>query len=340
MNIIKVQSSNENDLDKEVIDIICQDVSELSKDELIRLQEQYHCRHIMLEDQCLGIKDNAPYTVQEYLLCQERIDELIKNVIVPPEGTKNREKIIWGQVVKILADNIKYNQQYARDYSLLNNQIKEMQEKYSKEELQNNDEYHSLQEKQKNMVDSKNYNMVGGLLYGECTCSGFTEIVRNVFSRFGIEVANAKGIRENVSIGHAWNQIKLDGEWFNMDIVSEREAIIDQMDYEINLCGYLLMSDDDFNKGMEWVSGSDFSEEEREGHGVYSKNRVSPHECHRTIPCEEWMEYLYPEEIEGTPYFEWKEQQKNTVSLSSVKQAVVKHHQVEPTRPSFNGVLE
>lgn len=63
-------------------------------------------------------------------------------------------------------------------------------------------------------------------------CSGYAETLRNLLAEKGIEakyisgtstpVANSPEIRS-----HAWNQVKLDGEWFNCDVTHDRNFIKD-----------------------------------------------------------------------------------------------------------------
>ena len=300
------------------VTVVAKDVSELSLEELEKGNGKFSCAHISLDDQCLGIKNKAPYTLQEYELCQQRIDDLIKDVIVPPEGTPNREKIIWGQVTDFLASHMKINEEYERKIKAMMEKIHHFEEQHQNEDLQLNEDYVALLTEEQKMIDVHNYNMVGPLLLRQGNCSAFAETVRNVFSRFGIEVMNAKGLREDGHTGHSWNQIKLDGEWFNMDLAWERDSIIDKWDFEVNQQGFLLMNDEDFNDDMDWL-GEFFEIEPREGHGVYSRERVCSKQCTRTIPCEEWIRYLEHEDVRGIPYHEW---QKQGISLNSIQRAI------------------
>lgn len=122
-------------------------------------------------------------------------------------------------------------------------------------------------------------NMIGGLLNSTCVCSGYAEIVRNVFPCYGIETRYISGnnIKPNKD-GHAWNQIKLDGIWYNMDLTWSRDDIIAE-----NSTLYLLRSDKDFY-----------------GHDEYDTSMCKKEKCDQTVPWEDMKWFLY-EKIEMPP---------------------------------------
>ena len=53
-----------------------------------------------------------------------------------------------------------------------------------------------------------------GLLSGKAVCRGNAEIIRNILSEFGIEATVILGAK------HAWNQVKLDGQWYDDDFTN------------------------------------------------------------------------------------------------------------------------
>ena len=60
-------------------------------------------------------------------------------------------------------------------------------------------------------------------------CSGFAEALRNLLAEKGIEAKVISGWTKDEDgsfIGHSWNQVKLDGEWFNCDITKDRRFIL------------------------------------------------------------------------------------------------------------------
>jgi len=64
-------------------------------------------------------------------------------------------------------------------------------------------------------------------------CSGFAEALRNLLAEKGIEAKYMSGRKKVVNNsldekGHAWNQVRLDGVWYNCDITHDRDFIISE----------------------------------------------------------------------------------------------------------------
>lgn len=62
-------------------------------------------------------------------------------------------------------------------------------------------------------------------------CSGFAEALRNLLAEKGIEAKYMSGRKKVVNNsldekGHAWNQVRLDGVWYNCDVTFDRSYII------------------------------------------------------------------------------------------------------------------
>ena len=74
---------------------------------------------------------------------------------------------------------------------------------------------------------------IDGVMIGRCgLCSGFAETLRNLLAEKGIKAKYVTGWKKNAdgspsTHGHAWNQVKLDGEWFNCDITVDRRFIVE-----------------------------------------------------------------------------------------------------------------
>ena len=196
--------------------ILIKNASELSVEKLEELCKCFNIETIEMLDKNLDSFQTTPYDMQTYKKCRDVIDELLEGIDLSPKSEDpNREKVIFGEVIKRLANHITY------DYEILN-------------KLEDNKATHE----EKIMCA----NMRGGLLNNTCVCSGYAEIVRNVFSCCGIDVIYISG--DNIEPGeggHAWNQIKLDGIWYNMDLTWDRDRII-----EGDMTKYLLKSDRDF----------------------------------------------------------------------------------------------
>lgn len=205
-----------------VLHLEIKNASELSNDELDELSEKNNL-DIVMNDENLSYAQEKPYSVAEYRICRAVIDELINGIEFGNENDLDREKKIFGQVIKRLANHMSY------DYPAIND--KEIERE----------------------IISRN--MYGGLIDGKCVCAGYAEIVRNVFSCLGIDaiyVSGSEEAKENDAYyvvdgkkykegGHAWNQIKLDGVWYNMDLTWDRDKIFAGKEPQ-----FLLKSDKDF----------------------------------------------------------------------------------------------
>lgn len=212
------------------------DASELSIDQLEQLETVLKIETIKI--------GNDKYAIEMYKACRRKIDEKMEELDLQSNiGNPNREKYIFGQIIKRLANDICY------DYEL---------EKKERHGEAKSDESENAR------------NLVGGLLNGSCVCVGNAEIVRNVLACCGIECINIGGDE------HMWNQVKLDGEWFNMDFTWDRKRIV-----EMETPQYLLKSDEDF-KGHN----ADFYETKK---------------CSRTIPENELIVYIYARQFQITP---------------------------------------
>ncbi len=212
------------------------DASELSVGQLEQLEAVLKIETIKI--------GNDKYKIEMYKACRRKIDEKIEGLDLQANlGNPNREKYIFGQIIKRLANDICY------DYEL---------EKKEKNGEAKSDESENAR------------NLVGGLLNGSCVCVGNAEIVRNVLVCCGIECINIGGDE------HMWNQVKLDGEWFNIDFTWDRKRIV-----KMEPPQYLLKSDEDFK-----------------GHNVtfYEKKK-----CSRTISENELIGYIYEQQFQITP---------------------------------------
>ena len=228
--------------------------SELSVKDLKELfKSGLNIQYVRFNDpsQTLSIEQEEPYEVATYIECRKEIDKLLSGIDFGKLAKNtNRDKIIFGKVITRLAKNITY------DMSVLDVNM------YYRE------------------ITSRN--LEGGLLYGESVCDGYAEIVRNVFACCGIEAICVSGnyIYASKSNGHTWNQIKLDGVWYNLDLTWARDGLV-----EGEPTKWLLKSDVDFNT---------------EKHPFYSKH-VIKHTCPISMKMEELQKYLNGENISKDP---------------------------------------
>jgi hypothetical protein len=91
----------------------------------------------------------------------------------------------------------------------------------------------------------ENQTILGGLFNNKCVCEGYTQVLRLLCNYIGIKTSISYGNGLAESGGHLWNQVFIDGCWYNLD------STADSIYHETNkgLC-YFLASD-------EWVYKND-----------------------------------------------------------------------------------
>ena len=136
------------------------------------------------------------YSKQEVIEIKNVLNEIIKKVNIPPENVKDREKIIYAQIVQNLFEYLKY------DYETLN-LIEEKEFDYDK----------STQE-----IVHSSQNMKG-ILKGNTVCKGFSTVINSLTYYFGI---HSKSITNE---DHAWNYIILDGKKYEDDFTWYRDSL-------------------------------------------------------------------------------------------------------------------
>ncbi len=215
-----------------------QDAAELSISQLEYLETALKISSVKIE--------NSIYDLNIYKICRAKISEILEGIdLQANQGNPNREKYIFGEVINRLANYLCYNYELA--------------EKEKKGEA-NNTEVENAR------------NLIGGLINKSCVCVGIAETVRNVLACIGIECINIGGNKDV----HMWNQVKLDGEWFNMDLTWDLKRIIN-----LEPPQHLLKSDNDFR-----------------GHtAAFYETK----ECNRTIPISELIQYIFNRQFQISP---------------------------------------
>lgn len=146
------------------------------------------------------------YSIDDLIQIKSRIQELKKQIKLPPEQDKHRQKKIYAQIIRVLSENIEYDYWGAGTNK----------DKYERLTGKSYDEY--IKEnagRDKNITDLEDRNLVG-LIRGMAVCQGNAEIIRNIASGFGIQSICVRG-KNNDGAGHIWNQVKLDGIWYDDD---------------------------------------------------------------------------------------------------------------------------
>lgn len=238
-------------------EISIKNASELSFEDLKRFES---VRTVTIKD---GLntegKPGEPYTREEFLAARKRIDEIIQDV--PQSGTGVSDKVIFAEVCKRLAQQMKYD-----DYAI------------------------SKEGKQDKKLETTCRNLYGGLVEGQCVCAGYADILRNTLACVGIESNYISGNENSLEVGgtyklntddinaHAWNRVNLDGQWFNTDLTWNRNNIV---------AGrppiYFLKADKDF------------------GHEEYRTVRGIESKCDRTISQADTVKLFDGQDIDIAP---------------------------------------
>ncbi|MGN1134326.1 MAG: transglutaminase domain-containing protein [Oscillospiraceae bacterium] len=66
-------------------------------------------------------------------------------------------------------------------------------------------------------MDKNSVNPYGALINGKAICSGYTSAFKMFMDIFGVENIVVFG-KSDEGAEHAWNMIKLDGEWYHVDV--------------------------------------------------------------------------------------------------------------------------
>lgn len=79
-------------------------------------------------------------------------------------------------------------------------------------------------EQKKDVINSQN---LGSLITKKTLCSGYSRILRAALNSVGIECKCIFGETDSqIDKKHAWNQVKIDGKWYNVDLTWDRDEII------------------------------------------------------------------------------------------------------------------
>ena len=99
------------------------------------------------------------------------------------------------------------------------------------------------------------YDAAGPLLYGRAVCDGYSKAFDLLCYLSGIDCVRVNGEATNSSVGtgsHAWNKVKIDGQWYNIDVTWDDPTGT----RPILLYDYFLVSDSVLAKDHHWTAWS------------------------------------------------------------------------------------
>ena len=83
------------------------------------------------------------------------------------------------------------------------------------------------------------HNLEAGLFEGLSVCEGYSKILHQALDKVGVESKFIVG--QGADEAHAWNQVKIDGKWYNTDLTWDADNIKHGRDLD-----YCLQNDEDF----------------------------------------------------------------------------------------------
>ncbi len=96
-------------------------------------------------------------------------------------------------------------------------------------------------------IPAESYTAVGAMKNKVAVCSGYARMFKILCETAGLEVTYVSGYATG---HHAWNQVKVDGKWYNID-VTWNDPDAEYSEYGHSICGcyeYFLISDEYMNK--------------------------------------------------------------------------------------------
>ncbi|MBQ9314024.1 MAG: hypothetical protein IJ220_03335 [Clostridia bacterium] len=209
---------------KENIKVI-RDVTELSSEELESMSDEVMVR--------IANEDTSMHTRQllkkeEYIAIRKQLDFILEGIDGAEKGNSESELQTFLQVYQRLAEYIEYDE-------------------YACSKLGKDDE----------ILQYSCRSLKGGILEGKSVCAGYAEILRNSLALKGVECKYVRGSSEIGSSGHAWNQVKMGDNWFNVDLTWDRNKIVEKGE----VSSEVLKTDSEFHD-----------------HDVYGKNRTESEE--------------------------------------------------------------
>ena len=168
-----------------------EDISKISLEDLKKLPQN----SIIKTDEVV----RNLYYKEEYIRVKQAMDEILDGIARPTKGNKKEELAATLELIKRLAMHISYDK-----FAI------------------------SEEGKKDNKLQIMCRNLYGGLVNGQAVCLGYANILRSTLKCLGIESAVILGNGIKNLGGHAWNQVKIGEQWYNIDLTEERNEIVRQ----------------------------------------------------------------------------------------------------------------
>jgi len=96
-------------------------------------------------------------------------------------------------------------------------------------------------------IPDESYSITGTLLNGTAVCEGYTRAMQFLLAKAGIESVYVSGTGNGE--GHAWNKVKIDGQWYNVD--STWDDPVPDRKNEVSY-DYFLVTDEQLARNHKW----------------------------------------------------------------------------------------
>ena len=103
------------------------------------------------------------------------------------------------------------------------------------------------------LIEVASQNLEGAFIFGTCVCEGYAESLRNVLPMKRIECRFVSATIKNTNSGHAWNQVKVGGKWFNLDLTWDLELIRRCRSRDVPFGKLILLSDEEFKNHDNYI---------------------------------------------------------------------------------------
>ena len=98
------------------------------------------------------------------------------------------------------------------------------------------------------------FNVYGALVRKKAVCTGYAGAMKMLLNLVGIECRTAVGMSKNT--GHMWNQVRIDGDWYNLDVTWDDSST----DSDILYSRYSYFNITDERLARNHKVGADYSE--------------------------------------------------------------------------------
>ena len=103
----------------------------------------------------------------------------------------------------------------------------------------------------KGNVKQRMHTSQGALLYGVAVCDGYAQAYEKLLD--AVHIKNVTIIGRSGKIGHAWNQVKIRGKWYHVDVTFDDPIVNKKDSNKAPFYQYFLVSDDEISTDHKWM---------------------------------------------------------------------------------------